>query len=59
MEFGFPEKRVLNSTPVDLSKTKLFDGPFINADVGSEKMTITYKNKKLVLDFKAVKITEE
>jgi hypothetical protein len=58
MDFAFPEKRTLNGTAVDLSKTKLFEGPFINAEVGSEKMTITYKNKKLVLDFKAVKISE-
>jgi hypothetical protein len=58
MEFAFPEKRTLNGNKIDLSKTKLFEGPFINAAVGSEKMTMTYKNKRLVLDFKAVKITE-
>ncbi len=58
MEFAFPEKRMLNGSTINLSKTKLFDGPFINAEVGSEKMTMTYKNKKLVLDFKTVKITE-
>jgi hypothetical protein len=58
MEFAFPDKRTLNASVIDLSKTKLFEGPFINAEVGSEKMTMTYKSKKLVLDFKAVKITE-
>jgi hypothetical protein len=58
MDFAFPEKRALNGNPQDLSKTKLFDGPFLNAEVGSEKLTITYKTRKLVLDFKAVKITE-
>jgi hypothetical protein len=58
MEFAFPEKRTLNGSIIDLSKTKLFEGPFINAEVGSEKMTMTYKNKQFVLDFKAVKITE-
>jgi hypothetical protein len=58
MDFAFPEKRTLNGNAIDLSKTKLFEGPFINAEVGSEKMTMTYKNKKLVLDFKAVKIIE-
>jgi hypothetical protein len=58
MDFAFPEKRALNGTPQDLSKTKLFDGPFLNAEVGSEKLTITYKTRKLVLDFKAVKIAE-
>ena len=58
MDFSFPEKRVLNGTAVDLSKTKLFEGPFVNAEVGSENMTISYKNKKLVLDFKTAKIVE-
>jgi len=58
MEFAFPDKRVLNGKAVDLSKTRLFDGPFLSADVGSEKLTMTYKRKTRVLDFKAVKITE-
>jgi hypothetical protein len=58
MEFAFPDKRLLNGKVIDLSKTKLFEGPFLNAEVGSEKLTMTYKTKKLVLDFKAVKISE-
>ncbi len=58
MEFSFPEGRVLNGKKVDLTATKLFDGPFLNADVGSQKLTMTYKNKKLVLDFVSLKITE-
>ena len=58
MEFAFPEKRMLNGNRIDLSKTKLFEGPYLHAEVGSEKLTITYKNKKMALDFKAVKITE-
>jgi hypothetical protein len=58
MEFAFPEKRTLNGKEIDLTKTKLFEGPYLNADVGSEKLTMTYKNKKCVLDFKAVKILE-
>ena len=58
MEFAFPEKRMLNGKAIDLSKTRLFDGPFLSADVGSEKLTMTYKGKKRILDFKAMKITE-
>jgi hypothetical protein len=56
MSFGFPEKRVLNAKAVDLSKTRLFEGPFLNADVGSEMLTLTYKGERMVLDFKEVKI---
>jgi hypothetical protein len=58
MEFGFPERRVLNGKNVDLSRTKLFDGPNLKADVGNEQLTITYKGKKRVLDFKAARIIE-
>lgn len=58
MDFAFPGKRTLNGKEIDLSKTRLFEGPFLNGEVGSEKLTITYKTRKLVLDFKAVKITE-
>ena len=58
MDFAFPENRSLNGTAVDLTKTKLFDGPFLGAEVGSEKLTISYKTKKMILDFKAGKIVE-
>ncbi len=59
MQFSFPEKRVLNGKAIDLSKTRLFEGPFLNADVGSEKLKMTYKNQTRLLDFKAGKITND
>jgi hypothetical protein len=58
MQFGFPDKRTLNGKAIDLSKTRLFDGPFLSADVGSEKLMMKYKRMKRVLDFKAIKISE-
>ncbi len=58
MYFAFPDIRKLNGKTVDLSKTKLFDSPFLHADVGSEMLTMTYKGQKLVLDFKKVTIVE-
>ncbi len=58
MSFAFPDGRKLNGTVVDLTKYKLFEGPFLNAEVGSEKLTMTYKNKRRVLDFKKLTITE-
>jgi hypothetical protein len=58
MNFAFPEMRQLNGKSVDLTKYKLFEGPFLNAEVGSEKLTMTYKNKRRVLDFKKLTITE-
>jgi hypothetical protein len=58
MYFAFPETRQLNDVLVDLTRYKLFEGPFLNAEVGSEKLTIIYKNKRRVLDFKKLSITE-
>jgi len=58
MTFAFPESRMLNGKAVDLSKTKLFEGPFLNAEVGSERLTMTYKGMKRVYDFRSVTVTE-
>lgn len=58
MAFSFPEGRSLNGRRIDLSKTKLFEGPFLQAEVGSETLTLTYKKQKRVLDFKNLKILE-
>lgn len=58
MTFAFPDMRQLNGKPVDLTNYKLFEGPFLNAEIGSEKLTMTYKNKRRVLDFKTLKIEE-
>ena len=58
MKFTFPETRYLNGKPVDISKTPLFDGPYLHAAVGSQKLSITYGNQRLDLDFKTLTITE-
>jgi hypothetical protein len=58
MEFTFPDTRVLNGGPVDLDTGKLFDGPFLQADVGSQKLTIIYKEKKRMLDFTTLTVSE-
>ena len=58
MNFRFPGRRTLNGKNVDLTKTPLFDGPFLHAAVGSQKLSITYGKEKLNLDFKQLTITE-
>ncbi len=58
MYFAFPDVRKLNGASINLAKYKLFDSPFLSADVGSEKLTMTYKNRHRVLDFKKLTITE-
>jgi hypothetical protein len=58
MKFSFPEGRKLNGAAVDLSRTQLFEGPFVNARVGSEKLTMTYRHTRLILDFRKLTITQ-
>ena len=58
MRFRFPGTRTLNGRAVDLTRTPLFDGPFLHADAGSQKLSITYGKQKLGLDFKKLTITE-
>lgn len=52
MHFKFPNERSLNGKTVDLSKFKLFESPYLNAEIDSENLTLRYKKMKLVLDFK-------
>jgi hypothetical protein len=59
MTFAFPENRTLNGVPVDLSEIPLFAGPFLNAEVDSQLLTMTYQNQKMVLDFKELTIETE
>ena len=58
MEFTFPGKRVLNGKTIDLPRYKLFEGPFLNAEVGSQKLTLTHNKLKMVLDFKKLERKE-
>ena len=45
---------------VDYAKEwKLFKGPYLNAEVGSGTLTMTHGKLKRVLDFNAVRITDE
>jgi hypothetical protein len=58
MTFGFPGSRSLNGTHVDITATPLFDGPYLHAEVGSQKLSITHGKEKLDLDFRKLTITE-
>jgi hypothetical protein len=49
---------VLDGRPVDYSKWKLFEGPYLNAEKGSKKLTITHGKLERVLDFNTLTITD-
>jgi hypothetical protein len=42
---------------VEYDKWPLFGGPFLQADVDSERLVMTYGSMKRILDFKALRIT--
>lgn len=50
MVFTFGGRRLLNGRPVDLSKYKLFEGPFLNAEIGSQKLSMTYGREHWLLN---------
>jgi len=58
LAFAFPDRRILNGKAVDLSRTPLFDGPFLKAAVGSQKLEIRHGKAVRTLDFRNVTTTE-
>ena len=58
VEFTHGQTPVVNGTPVDYSKWKLFEGPWLNAEVGGRKLTITHGQLERVLDFNTLTITD-
>jgi photosystem II stability/assembly factor-like uncharacterized protein len=59
LKFMFDGDRILNGKKVDFKDYKLFKGPFLNAEVGSKKLEIKYKNIIRNLDLKKVLIEEK
>jgi hypothetical protein len=58
MKFSYPDGRMLNGKRVDITRTKLFDGPFLKAEVGSQKLEILHGGKRRLLDFTVPRIVE-
>ncbi|ACB76187.1 hypothetical protein [Opitutus terrae] len=49
---------VVNGQPVDYTKWKLFEGPYLNAEKGSRRLTLTHGRLERILDFNSLSITE-
>lgn len=58
LAFAFPDRRTLDGKTVDLSTTPLFDGPFLKAATGSEKLEMRHGKSTRILDFRTLTITE-
>lgn len=56
--FAFDAAPRVDGKKVDYSKWKLFEGPHLNAEKGSRKLTITHGRLERVLDFNTLTITD-
>jgi hypothetical protein len=54
----YGEAPIVDSEPLDYTKWKLFEGPYLNAEKGSRKLTITHGNLKRVLDFNTLTVSD-
>jgi hypothetical protein len=58
VEFTYGQAPVVDGRKVDYSKWKLFEGPYLNAEKGSRKLTLTHGRLERVLDFNTLTITD-
>lgn len=56
--FTYGETPVVDGVPLDYSKWKLFEGPYLNAEVGGRKLTVTHGRLQRVLDFNTLTIKD-
>ncbi len=55
---AFGEDPVRNGKRVDYTKWKLFEGPYLNAEKGSRKLTITHGRLERILDFNTLTLSD-
>jgi hypothetical protein len=58
MVFTYDGPRMLNGGLVDITKTRLYDGPFMSADVGSGVIELHYGGRVRILDFREGRVVE-
>ena len=49
---------VVNGSPVDYADWPLYEGPFMHAERGSEKLLMTYGEQERLLDFRTLTIQD-
>ena len=58
IEFTYGQAPKVDGRKIDYSKWKLFEGPYLNAEKGSKKLTLTHGRLERVLDFNTLTITD-
>jgi hypothetical protein len=56
MQFTYDGERILNGKPVDFKSYKLFNGRYLQAEVGSGILKMTYKAQYRILNFRDVRV---
>src|ERR1041384_1892913 len=59
LEFTFGRPGRVDGVPLDYARWPLFGGPFVEAAVDFERLTLKYGNMRRVLDFRALTVTNE
>jgi hypothetical protein len=58
IEFTYGEVPRINGSPLDYEHWPLFGGPFLQAGVDSEQLTLTWGKMRRVLDFRTLTVTD-
>jgi hypothetical protein len=58
MTFTYGQRPQLDGVPLDYEHWPLFGGPFVEAAVDSETMTLKYGRMRRVLDFRNLTVTD-
>lgn len=58
VSFAFGSDPIVDGKPVDYSKWKLFEGPYLNSELRSRKLTITHGRLERVLDFNTLTVRD-
>ena len=58
LEFTYGSAPKVSGSVLDYSKWPLFGGPFLQADVDSERLVMTHGSMQRILDFKALRVTD-
>ena len=59
MEFTYGETPRVDGTPLDYDQWPLFGGPFVEAAVDSEQLTLKWGKMRRVLDFRTLTVSDK
>jgi hypothetical protein len=59
LEFTYGQPGRVNAVALDYARWPLFGGPFVEAAVDSERLTLKYGSMRRVLDFRALTVTDQ